>query len=75
MYEKENELLNALETEKNPDIEQIKRLLGEALNFAYVLGRLVYAGNSELTWKTICDHQLQSLLNREFRNALKLLSE
>ncbi len=75
MYEKENELLDALYAYKNPDAEQIGALLSQPLNFAYVLGRLIYAGMEELAWKTICDCQLQSLLNRELRNVLKLLSE
>lgn len=75
MYEKEKELLDALCVNKDPDVEKIKRLLAEPLDFAYLLGKLIYSGVYELAWHTICTHQLQGLLNREVRNTLKLLSE
>lgn len=75
MYEKENELLDALCTYKDTDPEKIKRLLAEPLDFAYLLGKLIYSGVHDLAWHTICAHQLQGLLNREVRNTLKLLSE
>ncbi len=75
MYEKEEELFDALCTYKDPDVDKIKRLMAEPLNFAYLLGKLIYAGVHELAWYTICTHQLQWLLNREIRNSLMLLSE
>jgi hypothetical protein len=75
MYEKEKELLDALCTIKDPDVDKIKRLLAEPLDFAYLLGKLIYSGVHELAWHTICTHQLQGLINREIRNSLKLLSE
>lgn len=75
MYEKEKELLDALGINKDPDIEKIKRLLAEPLDFAYLLGKLIYSGMHDLAWRTICTHQLQGLFNREIRNTLKLLSE
>lgn len=75
MHEKEQELIDALCTYKDPDIDKIEKLLGEPLDFAYVLGRLIYSGVQELVWFTLCTHGLQNRLNREVRNALKLLSE
>lgn len=75
MHEKEDELIDALCTYKNPDIEKVKRLLAYPLDFSYVLGRLVYSDVCELVWHNICTYGLQGQLNREVRNALKLLSE
>lgn len=75
MYEKENELINALCGYKNSKTERIKELLADPLDFAYVLGKLIYSGTAELAWYTICAHGLQGSLNREVRNTLMLLSE
>lgn len=75
MYEKENELIHALCGYKNSNAEQIKELLAKPLDFAYVLGKLIYSGAAELAWYTICTHDLQGHLNREVRNTLMLLSE
>ena len=75
MYEKETELLNALCTIKDPDVEKIKSLLVEPLDFAYLLGKMIYSNVHELVWYMICTHQVQALLNREVRNTLRLLSE
>ncbi len=75
MYEKENELIHALCSYKNPSAEQIKELLAKPLDFAYELGKLIYSGAAELAWDTLCAHGLQGNLNREVRNTLMQLSE
>lgn len=75
MYEKENELIDTLCTYKDPDVEKIKKLLSEPLNFAYLLGKLIYSNVHTLVWQNICTYKLQGLLNREVRNTLALLSE
>lgn len=75
MYKKENELIDALGGTINANAEQIKKLLSKPLDFAYVLGKLIYSGTAGLAWNTICAHGLQGQLNREVRNTLILLSE
>ena len=75
MYEKETELLDELCTIKYPDVDKIKRLLEEPVDFAYLLGHMIYSHVHEHVWYMIRTHQVQGLLNREVRNTLILLCE
>ena len=67
-----NELILQLCKFIDPDADLIKELLQSGPNWAYVLGQLMINRMAGAAYKTLSDTNFTGVVNREFRNALKI---